>query len=449
MTLSCSLLNVIAGLTFGYSAHGIDGAASVLWRCWYGLEAANAHNDWLVGSLLAAVSIGFIPAALVAGLLADTLGRRRMVLGAAAIASCSILSGFSSSHQMQMAARLVTGAGMGVLTATCPVYTSEVAPAERRGRIASLFPVACALGVLLGSVAGYLVLGEKRDADPVAYCRALPQDTAGPLLLWLVSPGAALGLVLMGLVHFRLPESTVWIKARGNSGHGEVSEVHSLIHRSGGTTAESDEPGVQPRWRGLAQVPQAMVLGLVLAAAFALTGGNAITALSPRFMQLGGTRRTMQGSCLLMLWNLVMTFVAFELVDRIGRRMLLLLSLLGMTISLVAIHPVREFLPDPYLEPASLALLLLFAGSLAGGPGTLFWVVGPEVLPKETTALGFGLINAVQCGFGLATTLSIPALDQWLGTKVFLGLGLLSLLLFFYVLVCLPETQVSADLPLP
>eukprot|EP00667_Euglena_gracilis_P010068 EG_transcript_10242 len=441
MILNCALLNVLAGLTFGYSANGVNAAADILWRCWYGLDEQNSQDAWLVGMLFSAINLGFIPATMMAGPLADLLGRRRALLVAGFLSSCAVLSGLSTSYTMQLTSRLVTGAGMGMLTSICPVYISEMAPEEYRGSIGSLFQVFSALGIFLGSVVGYLILGANRDLDVAGFCHAFPQADIAAMTLTLVAPGLLFGLSVMSFVLIGLPESTPWLKTQGAKWQNRSpdGETASLIDKPASASAEPPSPLFG--WQGLLQAPQAVICGLVMAAAFMLTGINAIMSYAPDFMELVGVKHKMFGTCLLMGWNLLSTLLALVLVDRVNRRALLLPSLLFMAVAVLLLHPLRVILPASLAGVSSFLMLLLFITGFETGPGTLFWVVCSEVLPSQVTALGFSLINAAQCTFSLAVTFLFPVLDELLGTKVFFVFGIPGLLVFAYLLFCLPETR--------
>jgi len=326
---------------------------------------------------------------------------------------------------------------------------NENAPEDHRGSLGGLFQVAAAAGIFLGSVVGYGVLGSLRDSDVAGFCHAYQRPDIEEMAFILMAPGVMFGVGLMVLVLMWLPESAVWLKARGppdfpGSPCSLADTLDPECEAMRLLTAPDSPPSndlLAPGWAGLLQVPQALLCGFGMAVAFMLTGINAVMSYAPEFMALVGVRHKMFGACLLMFWNLLATLAALLLVDRVGRRTLLLPALGAMALAVLLLHPLKALMPPELVGPMSFVLLLVFIGGFELGPGTLFWVVCSEVLPARSAALGFSLINAAQCAFSLATTFLFPYLDARLGTKVFYVFGVPAVLVFLHLLVCLPETR--------
>jgi sugar porter (SP) family MFS transporter len=419
--LRWALSAALGGFVFGYQIAVISGALLFVRRD-FGL------GDLEQGVLVSVLPLAAMAGGLLGGRLADALGRRGalLALGVVLLAGTA-LAAAAPSFAVLVLARAIAGAGVGGASATVPLYLSEIAPPAERGRIATTNQLMVVTGILA--------------AFGVNLALADSGDWRAMLALGLVPVAALLGAML------RAPETPVWLAA-----HGRAEEARRVVAQ---VAAESEaervlagaarERRAGPGLRELARsVRPALVVALGLAVAQQLSGINAIVTYAPQIMERTGlsTSSSILTSVVIGVVNLLATIVAIRLVDRLGRRPLLLGSLAGMAVSLAllglsftaALESAGSWLP--------LVCLLGFVASFAVGAGPVFWVLVAEVFPPDARAAGVGVATAVNwfCGFlvGLAFLPLAAAIGDASAFWVFAAVSATALV---FVARYVPETR--------
>jgi sugar porter (SP) family MFS transporter len=384
-SLRVSLLAAVAsfgGLLFGYNTAVISGALPLVIKTWR-LSAVDA------GLVVSAVLVGAIFGAAVTGKVADFLGRRDVILVNAAIfALGAFLSGMAPSMWWLIGSRLITGVAIGSVSLAVPLYLAEISPPARRGVLVSFNQLAITLGILLA----YLT-----DDFFIAH------ETGWRFMF---TSGAALAM-LFGLATLILPQSPSWLVLQEDEdealaslvflGRENPEEAISQIKEELSTEAPGDN------WVELftPQVRPALFLGIGLFFFQQFVGINAILYYAPRIFELTGAlqRIGLDESILLGVANVLMTLVAILLVDRLGRRPLLNIGIIGMAVSLIILG-ISIFYHHPLLNMQGLVMgsLLLYIAGFAISLGTMGWLLISEIFPLRIRGLA----------------MSIPTLSHWL-----------------------------------
>jgi SP family galactose:H+ symporter-like MFS transporter len=368
----------LGGFAFGYELAVISGALLFL-RQDFGLGALEQ------GALVSIVPLGAMAGGLVAGRVADGLGRRRaLILIAALFIAGTVLAVVAPSYGVLLAARAITGVAVGAVSSTVPVYLSEIAPPAARGRLVAINQLMITLGVV------------------VAYCVGLAFSGSGE---WRAMFGVGLlpsALLLVGML--RAPETPAWLDA-----HGETDRAREVLLQVG-DAAEAERflddlrrrraqqlrrAGVRALLRSAAA--PALLVGVTLALVQQFAGINAVISYAPSIMERTGldASNSILYSIGIGVANVAATVVAVRLVDRRGRRPLLLASTAGTCVSLVLLGVTFEQSLGDVGSWLSLVCLLAYVTSFAVGLGPIFWLLIAEIFPPEARAAGAGVATAV------------------------------------------------------
>jgi SP family galactose:H+ symporter-like MFS transporter len=371
-TLLACALAALAGLMFGLDIGVISGATSFI-------QAEFAVDDrmieWIVSAMMAGAAIG----AGGAGWLSATLGRKRsLVLSAALFVAGSLLCGLAWSPAALMGARFALGLAIGMAAFTAPIYLAEVAPEQIRGAMISTYQLMITLGIFVAFLSDL----------------ALSYSGAWRWMLGIIAfPGA---LFLLGMLV--LPESPRWLLLRGR---GE--EAAAVLSRLRGdeavvvremTEIQAQLEAPQHGWqlfRRNRNFRRSVALGVALQVMQQLTGINVIMYYAPRiFAGVGfGTSAQMWATAVVGLTNLLATFVAIALVDRLGRKPILYAGFAVMAVSLGAVGSLMSMGPATQAgQLFTVAMLLLFIVGFATSAGPLVWTLCSEVQPLRGRDFG-------------------------------------------------------------
>jgi len=367
----------VGGFVFGYELAVISGALLSIRRD-FDLSAFEQ------GALVGILPLGAMVGGLLAGRLADGLGRRRTLLIDAVVFMAGALTAvIAPSYGVLLLARAVTGVAVGAASSTVPLYLSEISPASTRGRLVSFNQLMVTVGIV------------------AAYCVNLAFASAGDWRAMFavgLLPAAAL-LVSMA----RAPETPAWLHA-----HGRADEAEQIVRAvADGDEAESmlagfrdslREQGAGARLRDVLTVSArpALVVGLTLAVLQQFSGINAVIYYAPSIMEQTGlsASNSILYSVIVGLVNVAATVIAIRFVDRAGRRPLLIASLAGMSASL-ALLGLTFTLPFGSAESwLALLCLLGYIAAFAIGLGPIFWLLIAEIFPPRARATGASVATA-------------------------------------------------------
>ncbi len=430
--LMVGVVTGLAGLLFGYDQGVISGALTFI-------KSDFDLSDDMVEVVTSWVAVGALVGALIAGGLADRVGRRRAgMLAGVLFAAGAILQGFAPNTAVLVLGRLVIGVGVGVASVAAPLYAAEMAPTAIRGRMVSTYQLAITIGIF----AAYLV-----DA-------ALDQTGDWRLML---SIAAIPGVLLVGGM-LLVPESTRWLMKQGNRRAAQtsqervvpVAEVEDDLDR---IQADLDTEQVASWKEVLGRANRrALWVGIGLAVFQQVTGINAIIYYADQIFELAGfTSTEAQDAATLFAIggvNVLATFIAIVYVDRLGRRPLLLTGLVGMTVSLLAVAAAFEFADTTTtggitaLSVFTLGSLVVFIASFAFSLGPLVWTVINEIYPNRIRGRAVALATAVNWAAVFIVSQSFLTIVDEIGTSAaFMLFAIFSIAGLIWVRAKVPETK--------
>ncbi|HWI59419.1 MAG TPA: sugar porter family MFS transporter [Bacillota bacterium] len=417
----------VGGLLFGYDTGVISGAQLFL-------KEQFKLSDFAEEVIVSGALFGAVAGALSGGKFSDRWGRRRLLLITALIfAAGSILSGVAPSPAFLLAARVVVGLGIGLASTTVPVYISEVSPSHSRGWLVSLFQLAITVGIM----GAYLV----------DYAFARSQGWRWMLGLAVV-PAALLGL---GMIF--LPETPRWLLARG-----QLETARAVLRRI--RPAALVEPEVreiqaslaqereQGRWSDLFHpaVRRALLIGVGLAIFQQVTGINTVIYYAPTILQSAGFASNsvaILATAGIGVVNVLMTVVSMWLIDRMGRRPLLLIGVAGMAVALAVLGFGFHLTAwSGALRWVAVLSLMAYVASFAISLGPIFWLLIAEIYPQRIRGLAEGTAATVCWSANLLVSLTFLTLVRLLGSSwTFWTYGALAVAAWLFTFLLVPETK--------
>jgi sugar porter (SP) family MFS transporter len=401
----------LGGFLFGYDSAVINGAASAL-KSLFGL------SDIALGFVVSIALIGSAIGAWFAGGLADRFGRRRVMLVAAALfLIAAIGQAFPIGVIDLMLWRFIGGAGIGVASVMAPMYIAEIAPAPIRGRMGALQQFAIVIGIFATGLVNFVVLQAAGGNARNTWLLGL--EAWQWMFLSMVVPAIVYALLVL-----RIPESPRYLVAIGDT--AKASEVLSTIYTVDVTPMVRDiEETLQgdhkPRFsdirgRALGLMPIVWI-GIMLSAFQQFVGINAVFYYSNTIWESVGfsESQAFQTSLITTGINVVFTIVAIALVDRVGRKPLLLVGSAGMVVTLATLTWVFGTAPtnaagQPVLSdgPDVIALIAfnLYVAFFAATWGPVVWVLLGEMFPNRIRATALAVAASAQwiANFLVSTT---------------------------------------------
>jgi SP family arabinose:H+ symporter-like MFS transporter len=428
--LFATAVAAIGGFLFGYDTAVINGANSYL--------KAHMHlNPAEEGMAGASAILGCIPGAMFAGFLSDRFGRKKLLFLCALLYAVSgVLSAIPNTFGQFLAARFISGLGIGASSMICPVYIAELSPETWRGRLGTLFQLGIVMGIFLTLFVNKIIQGLGDEPWNTAYGWRW-------MLGMEVVPAAAFVALL-----FAVPESPRWLAQRGRE-----TEALNILEKTGGPEharreteaireAMSFEAG---RFWELFQGPfrKPLLIAVALMAFSQFCGINAIMYYSTKIFAAGGAGQNaaFTSSVWVGLINVVFTFVAIGLVDKAGRRPLLLL---GTAVQALALGLVGWMFHARVSGGGLLACVIVFIAAFAMAMGPVGWLFCSEIFPNKLRGRAMSLAALtvwVSC-YVVAQTFPMLNDSEVIGpAKTFWAYAIVSLLSFIFVLALVPETK--------
>ena len=393
-----SLTAALAGFLFGFDTVVISGAEQTIQRLWN--LGAGVH-----GIAMGAALYGTVIGSLVGSWPADRFGRRPTLLAVGVLFLASAIGcGLAPNVEVFIFSRFIGGVGIGVSTVAAPLYISEIAPPERRGRLAAMFQFNIVLGIVLAFASNALI---GRIVE------------GGSAWRWMLGIAAVPSLVY-SVMCLGLPESPRWLAMR-ETGNGKRDAAIAEVF-----------------WTWRMRVP--IMLAFLVAFFNQLSGINAILYFAPRIFALTGLgeQAALLQSVGIGITNLVFTFVGLWLIDRLGRRTLLLIGSIGYIVSL-GTCAWAFYTHHESIVPVS---IFAFIAAHAVGQGTVIWVLISEIFPNRYRAAGQSLGSATHWVFAALLTTVFPLMVSAFhpGTIFLFFCGMMALQLV-WVLTKVPETK--------
>jgi sugar porter (SP) family MFS transporter len=418
-----TVIAAIGGLLFGFDTAIVAGATRYL-KDQFALTSL--EEGWAVSVVL----IGCMFGAGLAGSISDRIGRKRFMLVSAVLFFASAVGcAFPQNIFQFVLFRFVGGLGIGSASILAPLYIAEVSPARVRGALVSVNQMAIVSGILLAYFVNWVFAG------------------AGPSnWRWMFGMGA-LPSVAFFLLLLRVPESPRWlvkqdreeealgVLSRVNDAaeaEAEVRNIKETLLLEKGSLAELFRPGFR----------RAIFIAIVLAVLQQITGINAILYYAPRIFERAGFERisAIGQSTIVGFVNMLFTVVAILLVDRVGRKPLLLVAAAGMGVSQLLLG--AAFRVENLAGTPILLLILLYIAFFAMAMGPIVWVVLSEIFPTRMRGSAMAIATVALWIADFAVTLSFPVIaDRLNETTAFWFYALMCAVDFIFMLFLLPETK--------
>ncbi|WP_428483523.1 sugar porter family MFS transporter [Rhodopila sp.] len=417
----------LGGLLFGYDTGVISGALLFLREAFH-------LSSLMLGVVTSIALAGAAGGAAIAGRLADRFGRRPTLLATAGVFVVgAIVSALAASLMQLLAGRLLVGLGIGGASMLTPLYLAEIAPARERGALVSFNQLAVTLGILVSYLIGY-------------------GFAASGAWRWMLGLGAVPGVILIAGMLI-LPETPRWL-----AGHGHADRARAALRRLRGRSADieaevkqlradlrSDVQTLPQSRLGHAAARLPLIVGIGLAVFQQVTGINTVIYFAPVIFQASGlssASAAILATAGIGVVNVVMTLVAIWLVDRLGRRALLLTGLAGMGLSLCLLALGFLLGSGSVLGWLTAASLAAYVGFFAIGLGPVFWLLISEIFPLAIRARGMSAATIANWLANLVVALTFLDLVDLLGRPgVFFLYAALTFGALLFARALVPETK--------
>jgi len=417
-----SLTAALAGFLFGFDTVVISGADQKLQLLW-------DSSDIFHGSVVMAMALwGTVVGAIFGGIPTRKIGRKKTLLWIGIFYTLSAIGSALANDPITFAAfRFIGGIGVGISGIAAPAYISEIAPAKSRGRLVGLYQFNLVSGILIAFLSNYLLSGlGENDWRYMMGIEALPA-------------------LLYTLLVLSIPKSPRWLYLNNQQDEAEkiirdayskkdADELISEIIKDKESSIKS-ESIFQKKYSFI------LMLAFLVAAFNQFSGINAFLYYAPRIFEEGGLGQSaaLLNSVGIGLTNVIFTFIGINLIDKLGRRVLMYIGSIGYIISLTLIS--LSFILD--WGGISLPIFLfLFIASHAIGQGAIIWVYISEIFPNHIRS--YGQSFGVSTHWVLAAIIPslVPFLFGWIGPGiVFAFFAFMMVLQLLFTHFIMPETK--------
>jgi sugar porter (SP) family MFS transporter len=427
-----SIVAALAGFIFGFDTVVISGANQPIKELWH--TTPLFHGFFIMSMALWGTVLG----AILGGIPTEYYGRRKVLLWIGILYTVSAFgTAFAPDPYTFSLFRFIGGVGIGVSSVAAPTYISEISSPAMRGRLVAMYQFNIVFGILIAFLSNYFLQGVG-GADDWRY-----------MLGVLAIPSVIYTLMVIGV-----PESPRWLITKKNDlpaakkimseiGIDDPDAEIEMIRQA--NRREQSAPGTQ----SFLSIKYRRVVWLAFMVAFfnQLSGINFILYYAPEILEQAGLakKESLANSIAIGGTNLLFTFVGLYLIDRLGRKTLLIIGSIGYIISLGLVAWAFRADADPQLL---LIFLLLFIASHAIGQGAVIWVFISEIFPNKIRAAGQSFGASVHWVFAAIITLITPVfLDKEAGILkdkpeiIFLFFAAMMVLQLIWAITKVPETK--------
>jgi sugar porter (SP) family MFS transporter len=415
----------LGSFLFGFDTAVISGTTEAL-RLRFGLDSAQ------LGFTVASALLGTILGALAAGRPSERYGRRPVLRALAVLyllsaAGCGLARGWTSL----LVFRFIGGLAIGGSSVVAPMYIAEIAPAAMRGRLVALSQFNVVAGILAAYLSNYVI----------AAMIGGPESQAWRVMLGIAAVPAALFYVFVQ----RIPESPRWLvkqhrheeatevlrRVGSDDPDALVGEIAESLHEE---TVSADEPFFQRKYR------RPILLAVMVASFNQLAGINALIYYTPDIFKMAGAGRSgaLVQSVVIGFTNLVFTVIAMTVIDRFGRKRLLLVGAAGLALCLgLVAYAFHRGVGGTLV----LACLIGYIAFFAFSQGSVIWVYLSEIFPNRVRARGQALGSFTHWFWAALVSWTFPIIAEASGASAFAFFAAMMVLQFVLVWMFLPETK--------
>lgn len=422
--MAWSMVVALGGFLFGFDTAVISGAEKSIQQYWHlsvfahGLTISIALIGTVIGSLLGAKP-------------SDRFGRKNtLYFVAIAYLLSSMGTAFADSWYVFLLFRLLGGLGVGVSSVTAPIYISEVSPADRRGRLVGLFQFNVVLGILISYLSNYLISQGGESS-----------------WRWMLGVQAFPSLLFFVLIYF-IPESPRWLILK----KGATTKALEILRVINPLNCERELIAIQTSdlhdksrnsdslFSGQYKTP--VLLAIFFAFFNQVSGINAIIYYAPRIFEMAGlgAHSSLLSTVGIGLINFIFTLIGINIIDKVGRRLLMVVGSVGLIASLAMVA--FTFYSGDLNGFAIPVYMMTFIGFFAFSQGAVIWVFISEIFPNQVRAKGQTLGSSTHWIMAAVIAFGFPYLAETLGGAVtFSFFTIMMVLQLIFVWRFMPETK--------
>ncbi|MCB0661570.1 MAG: sugar porter family MFS transporter [Saprospiraceae bacterium] len=413
----------VAGFLFGFDTAVISGADQPIQDLWQ--TSALFHGTFIMSMALWGTVIG----ALFGGVIADKFGRKKSLIWIGVLYLVSALgSAMADGPYIFSVMRFIGGLGVGASSIAAPAYIAEISTPDRRGKLVALYQFNIVLGILIAFLSNYFLGG-----------------TGPNSWRWMLGVEAIPAFVYLVLI-FRVPRSPRWLISHRN----ELEEARDILARLGHEDPDHEVQAIieadklsdnKPLFSGKYNIP--LLLAFLLAFFNQVSGINFVIYYAPRIFEAAGlgAETALLSTTGIGLVNLLFTFVGLALIDKLGRKQLIIYGSIGYIVSLVVVT--YSFYAG-IGGALTVAFIFLFIASHAAGQGAVIWVFISEIFPNDVRGKG----QSFGCGThwvfaALITLVTLFFMDQFGNNPwpLFAFFAAMMVLQLLFALFMMPETK--------
>ena len=420
--LTYSIIAALGGLLFGFDTGVISGAIPFI-RGEFELTAY--QEGFTVSNLMIACTVG----ALIAGPIADWAGRKKvLILCGLLFLISAIFSALPQSFMELVIARFIGGLGVGVASVVSPMYITEISPANIRGRLVALNQLAIVVGILCSYLSNWILLD-----TGINNWRLMLATESIPSITF-----------LFGLIF--IPESPRWLMKNGDekgalsilnivSGKKnavkELGEIKESLSRKKASIKELLHPSLR----------KVLIVGILFSLLAHLTGIDTIIYYGPIIFLESGfqTNDAFLASVIIGITNLVFTILGMLMVDKFGRRILLLVGMAGMGISMALVGFCME--SDIISAKWTLLWIMTYIASFAMSIGVVIWVYLSEIFPTKVRGQALSVATMVLWLGNVILTQFFPIMMEAFGGGTFYIFSIICFISFIFFVLMIKETK--------
>ena len=418
-----SCIAAIGGILFGYNTSVISGVLLFITRDFH---LTTLQQEVIVSTLL----IGALVGALIGGMIADWFGRKKtlfftLILFFIAILTLTEATGF----EMLLTGRLISGLAVGIVSMAVPLYIAEMSPPGNRGALVSLNQLCVTIGILVAYIVSYAFAAAEDWREMFAF--------------------AFIPIALQFIGLFFVAETPSWLRTRHKSEQAQrvFSKVRGTKHVDLKKVNKVDDTTTKKSWGALvaksAKLP--FLIGIGVAVFQAITGINTVIYYAPKIFQLAGfeaTKTALFATILVGVVNVIVTIIALWLIDRFGRRPLLITGLVGMGLCLVILGIAFLFEGETSAGLASVVFMITYVAFFAVSLGPVAWLIISEVFPLgiRGRAMGIATFTNWLANYFVSLTF-LTLLEKFTITGTFWLYAVICFLGLWFVIKLVPETK--------
>jgi sugar porter (SP) family MFS transporter len=419
-----SMIVALGGFLLGFDFSVISGVLPFI-------EKYFNLNEWELGFTATVINFGAVFGTLITGPIIDVFGRKKVLIVCAILYTVSaILSAIAVDFNVFNIARIIGGIAIGASIITAPVYVAEIAPPGYRGRLVGINQFTIVLGISIAYFSNYFLLeiGENNWR-------------------WMLGV-EAFPAIFYFLFLLIVPESPRWLVMKG-----KVDFARKVLRKV--NTEEDVEPELIEIQMSLAnrvkvsysdlirgKMVRIMIIAIVLGLCQQMSGVNAVFSYAPMIFEKSGAgiQASFMSAVFVGLVNLLFTVLAVWLMDKIGRRPLLMAGALGMTLSHITLMITAYFYNFEGIFV--LIAILFFIASFATSVGPGYWILISEILPNKLRGIGISIIQGLTSLASMVVVLLFPWELKVLGiTGTFFIYSLVTGFTICLVYYFIPETK--------